>query len=849
MKLGTKSWAGILAAAAVIAGWFVMREPAQEVPAGDGGETAVVEQPSGKVVADNEGKTVDGAATRAADDDAAGSADAVDRKNDGDTDSAAAGGADDDAAKESAAEPKTGGTEPAKLSDAAGDTGTTDAAADDGVATKPDDEVVRGGAGDGDGNGKTVGQGIGNIDTPSSGASETGETAGVAERPVIGDAGAPIGAATDGAAATGKNVTDSAVDRSPDAGTISLAKPRADAEGSHAAGIASDDPNRTGNDGERDDTETGASAVAGSGNEDAAGKDSHAAAPEKTTGDEVDEKPAEDAADKTADGTKDTAKDDDVAAGSDAGNGSEATGSSTTNDAGSSGTESDDTASGGGVETEGNDPDTAQADDDSATRGTTDGTIDGDTALAMRDPASADGARTTEDTNVEAGSGTLSGAEKDGGSETDPATALDTEPKGDLDEAATAATPTDPDAPTFDLVRIDQDGQAVLAGRAKPNTDVEIVLDGKVVETVKTDGDGNFVAILETEVTGEARNLQLRVPVVVEEVPVSPTGIAELGGPVIRDAGSLTGGTGADAAPETGTMIAAVPTAPSAVDDPAVSTTAPRGDAALPRRAEPAEPTPAAPAGLAVTTAPSTLGDIRTDIDDGLVTDGRGDPIADRADPPETDLNATAAIPADAVAPAAVPGNRYRTSAPVIILPASDVGDAPTVLSATPNDLKILQPSVTDINSIVLDLISYGQAGEVVLMGRGRAGQAVRIYGNGQIIGTTRIAADGTWRMNVAENRGREIKLLRLDEIDDKGRVTTRIEAPFQYAQDKPKIVRERRVVIQKGDMLWRIAEQHYGEGLRYSLIYGANSALIRDPDLIYPGQEITVPELIDADQ
>ena len=49
--------------------------------------------------------------------------------------------------------------------------------------------------------------------------------------------------------------------------------------------------------------------------------------------------------------------------------------------------------------------------------------------------------------------------------------------------------------------------------------------------------------------------------------------------------------------------------------------------------------------------------------------------------------------------------------------------------------------------------------------------------------------------------------------------------------------------------MLWRIAEQYYGAGIRYSVIYGANSKLIRDPDLIYPGQVFVVPELIDADQ
>ena len=49
-------------------------------------------------------------------------------------------------------------------------------------------------------------------------------------------------------------------------------------------------------------------------------------------------------------------------------------------------------------------------------------------------------------------------------------------------------------------------------------------------------------------------------------------------------------------------------------------------------------------------------------------------------------------------------------------------------------------------------------------------------------------------------------------------------------------------IVIQKGDMLWRIAYKTYGQGLRFVDIYNANRADIGDPDLIFPDQVFVVP-------
>jgi len=49
---------------------------------------------------------------------------------------------------------------------------------------------------------------------------------------------------------------------------------------------------------------------------------------------------------------------------------------------------------------------------------------------------------------------------------------------------------------------------------------------------------------------------------------------------------------------------------------------------------------------------------------------------------------------------------------------------------------------------------------------------------------------------------------------------------------------------IQKGDTLWAIAENNYKDGSKYPKIVEANLEVIKDADLIYPGQAIRIPAL-----
>ncbi len=52
---------------------------------------------------------------------------------------------------------------------------------------------------------------------------------------------------------------------------------------------------------------------------------------------------------------------------------------------------------------------------------------------------------------------------------------------------------------------------------------------------------------------------------------------------------------------------------------------------------------------------------------------------------------------------------------------------------------------------------------------------------------------------------------------------------------------------VQKGDTLWKIAEIYYKDGSRYKEIFEANREVIKDPDLIYPGQLIRIPNFTGA--
>lgn len=49
---------------------------------------------------------------------------------------------------------------------------------------------------------------------------------------------------------------------------------------------------------------------------------------------------------------------------------------------------------------------------------------------------------------------------------------------------------------------------------------------------------------------------------------------------------------------------------------------------------------------------------------------------------------------------------------------------------------------------------------------------------------------------------------------------------------------------VKKGDYLSKIAKEVYGDAKKYNIIFEANKPMLKDPDLIYPGQVLVIPPI-----
>ena len=113
--------------------------------------------------------------------------------------------------------------------------------------------------------------------------------------------------------------------------------------------------------------------------------------------------------------------------------------------------------------------------------------------------------------------------------------------------------------PTFDVVRVEPTGDAIVAGRAEPGSDVELLANGGVIDRTKANEAGEFVMmppplqpgshelVLRTPDAGSRQAVTVSVPepgkgevLVVVGEPGKPSQVVQAGAPDTPGAGSLS---------------------------------------------------------------------------------------------------------------------------------------------------------------------------------------------------------------------------------------------------------------------------------------------------------------------
>ena len=70
----------------------------------------------------------------------------------------------------------------------------------------------------------------------------------------------------------------------------------------------------------------------------------------------------------------------------------------------------------------------------------------------------------------------------------------------------------------------------------------------------------------------------------------------------------------------------------------------------------------------------------------------------------------------------------------------------------------------------------------------------------------------------------------------------TKEEKTEEKAEEKEEASFPRKYVVQRGDSLWSIAQEQYGNGYLWQKIYEANRGVMPNENALYAGIEITLP-------
>lgn len=468
---------------------------------------------------------------------------------------------------------------------------------------------------------------------------------------------------------------------------------------------------------------------------------------------------------------------------------------------------------------------------------------------------------------------------------------------------ADAAQVSSPTAPTFDVLRVEPDGSAVIAGKAQPGAKLEILSNGKVIAQTNIDGSGDFAAVFDnplppgdhelvlrsTDTNGKATQSEEVATVSVPDgkkgellAMVSKPGKAsrvlampEAAPPALQPQQAApsqqpaTSETTANNAPATSSGTVAPSAAASAAGAPLTSSVQ---VTAVEFEGSKIFVAGSAPAGSTVRglVDDKEVGKSTTEASGHFVIEGDVDLAVGSHIVTVEELNADGT----AKVRVRVPFERPQTDQATVAMQAPSASSSATTTTApaenqsTASDRAAFEKLRTDVAKAfgILSNLYKDQATPALdqaIAGRSAVVIALKSLSEfrtaaatepaftafaGDITGKARqlLATVEAWPNDVAAiGKGIASLASRLAELHIVAPPAPAPQPPAgpQTFEQAPLAESQNSVIIRRGDTLWQISRRVYGQGVRYTTIYLANEDQIKNPDLIEPGQIFGVPK------
>ena len=144
---------------------------------------------------------------------------------------------------------------------------------------------------------------------------------------------------------------------------------------------------------------------------------------------------------------------------------------------------------------------------------------------------------------------------------------------------------------------------------------------------------------------------------------------------------------------------------------------------------------------------------------------------------------------------------------------------------------------------LTFDIVRISKKGDVVMAGKSEPNETIELLDGEEIIAEVSSDENGIWKFIIKKNDYSNEEISIKAKINDETLILTYNENEIQKRFKKTNFeFYDDRIIVQKGNSLWRIARKTLGGGVFYTEIYKNNLRKIKNPNLIYPGQVFNIP-------